>query len=314
MSIKVIQWVWDCSESKNAERLVLLAIADNAADDGSHAYPSLTELQRKANLSERAVRDALRRLEARGELVTHIGGGRGGTNYYTVIMKPCAQQKGADSAPAKVVSPEESAGGEGQNLPGKGAESAPGTVLEPSLEPSSSSDADASPNAGEIVGGFIDWLAARPEPIKLTPSVIARYGRMIKALLQAHYDVGTIKRALALQTERGKAGWPSMLDSFCVEVQNRPVSAPPSSKPFVQQADEYKAAKQNRDDQVLELMQQLMDFTRREHGKEMAPAEARKLVNVWIDSGAINLNDLSSSVPSLYSGYNVITAEVEEVA
>lgn len=100
--------------------------------------------------------------------------------------------------------------------------------LEDQENTSSSFDADASPNAGLIVKGFIDWLAALPTPVKLTPSVIARYGKAIKSLLQAHYEVDTIKRALVLQTERGKAGWPSMLDSFCVEVQNRPVSAPPA--------------------------------------------------------------------------------------
>jgi hypothetical protein len=107
-------------------------------------------------------------------------------------------------------------------------------------------DADASPNAGKIIAGYIDWLATLPDPVKLTPSVIARYGKAIKSLLQAHYEVDTIKRALVLQTERGKAGWPSMLDSFCVEVQNRPVSAPPATP----RAPQFKSAAEQQIDRA----------------------------------------------------------------
>ena len=233
MSIKVIQWVWDCSESTNGERLVLLAIADNAADDGTRAYPSIAEIARKANLSERAVHYAIERLTKLGELVVKRGSGRGRVNMYSVIMAPCDRLKtpqnlhpsDAPDDPERVQSATERV----QFDAGKGADSAPGTVPEPSKEPSgSSSDADASPNAGLIVKGFIDWLAGREEPVKLTSSVIARLGKEIKSCLKDGIDEGTVKRALVEMARRGKAGWPSMLQSFVVEVQNRPVSAPPA--------------------------------------------------------------------------------------
>lgn len=256
-----MQWVWDHSQSQNAARLVLLAIADNASDDGGNAYPSNATLQRKANLSERGVRAAVARLIEIGELRADINGGRSGTNMYQVIMTP------AESAPPKPVNPADPAPLPRQNLPHPPAESAPRTVLEPSGEPSiSSSDAEASPNAGLIIKGFIDWLAARPDPICLTPSVIARYGKAIKALLQARYDVDTIKRALVLQTERGKAGWPSMLDSFCVEVQNRPVSAPPAAarqpqyKNSEEQQIERRKVRQSRAKVLDALMEQGLTF------------------------------------------------------
>lgn len=312
MSIKVIQWVWDCSGSKNAERLVLLAIADNAADDGSHAYPSIAEICRKANLSARGVQAAIARLVEAGELKVDVGGGRGHTNYYTVIMKPCTrstpQNLHPSSPPASSETPQNPAETP-QNPTVNPAESAPGTVHEPSKEPSSSSDADASPTAQTIVASFIDWLAARPEPIKLTPSVIARYGKVVKALLQARYDVDTIKRALALQTERGKAGWPSMLDSFCVEVQNRPVSGPPSQARTFRQMD---ADDRERDSLIVQAMQLVLDEAER-RGAAMSATEARRVVNELVAEGKLDLNTLKARVATGYSGHDVITGEAKEV-
>jgi hypothetical protein len=308
VSIKVIQWVWDCSSSKNAERLVLLAIADNAADDGSHAYPSVAEISRKANLSERGVQAAIARLVKSGELTVHVGGGRGRTNYYTVIMKPCHRNTPQDVHPS---SP--GAGGETpqnstetpQDAAENPADSAPGTVSEPSKEPSSSSDADASPTAQTIMKGFIDWLAARPEPVKLTPSVIARYGKAIKALLQANYDVNTIKMALALQTERGKAGWPSMLDSFCVEVQNRPVSGPPAAPRTFKQMD---ADDQERQRRIVLAMQMIMD-----QNPATEVSQARSVVMALVERGELDLNALSTSAATGYIDGVVITEDAKEV-
>lgn len=170
-------------------------------------------------------------------------------------------------------------------------------------EDNTSFDADASPNAGMIVKGFIDWLAARDEPIKLTPSVIARYGKAIKALLAANYDTDTIKRALALQTERGKAGWPSMLDSFCVEVQNRPVSAPPAAP----RTPQFKsAAEQNRERQrITKLRARLADRIVAERG--LLPVDAISAVDELTDEQVINL--MTTSTVGEYSGVNVIEGE-----
>jgi hypothetical protein len=240
LSIKVMQWVWDCSRSKNAQRLVLLAIADCASEDGGNAYPSNVELQRKAALSERAVRDAVAGLMKLGELDVSINGGRRGTNMYRIIMTPCERSIPAESAPPKKDAPAGSAPQEGQDLPLPPAESAPGTVLEPSLEPSGSTSpaAAAGPNAGLVIKAWIDHCTANN--VILTPQVIARYGKGIKSLLGAKIPELTIKKALALMLDRGKAGWPSMLDSFVVEVQNGAVAQKVAPKSFKQQdADSY---------------------------------------------------------------------------
>lgn len=119
-------WVWNCSKSKNAARLILLAIADSASSDDAHAFLSVKGLQRKANLSsERTVQDAVKSLINLGELDVKYQAGPGGCNVYIVHWDPAesagvlAERKLQVKAwtPAKSAPP--------QNLRG-GAESAGG--------------------------------------------------------------------------------------------------------------------------------------------------------------------------------------------
>lgn len=81
-----MNWVWTESTTGGTERLLLLAIADNAADDGTNAYPSLATLARKVRLDERTVRRLLRKLESARHIAVSVGTGPRGTNRYTVIM------------------------------------------------------------------------------------------------------------------------------------------------------------------------------------------------------------------------------------
>lgn len=105
MSVNVMGWVWKHSRSHNGARLVLLAIADCASDDGTEAWPSMKTIARKANLSERAAQAGIKELVALGELRVELNAGRKGTNVYTVLMATPA-----DSAPPQYLHPEESAG------------------------------------------------------------------------------------------------------------------------------------------------------------------------------------------------------------
>lgn len=150
MSVKVMSWVWDHSRSKKTERLVLLAIADCASDDGANAYPSMAELMRKTGLSERGVQYAVKNLMTMGELFVSANGGPRGCNRYRVIMStpqavPPAEfapppqilrdtlsdssqvwnVTPADPAPRTVCTPP-------QTVRQTPADPAPGTVLEPS--------------------------------------------------------------------------------------------------------------------------------------------------------------------------------------
>lgn len=149
MAIEVSSWVWKHSRSKNAERLVMLAVADACHNaDGTGAWMSNAALMEKTNLSERAVQNATAGCERLGELKIERNAGRGGVNRYTVVM---VTRNPAESAPfsdtPQNLHPAESApfgdgadgtdaqasdgkgaDSAGQAEAGKGAESAPGTV------------------------------------------------------------------------------------------------------------------------------------------------------------------------------------------
>jgi DNA-binding Lrp family transcriptional regulator len=96
MSIRAMTAVWEHSRQTLGTRLVVLALADYAHDDGGNAYPSVSTLAAKAYMSERNVQYALRRLEQAGEIErqgTHVSG--------ATIWRITLPGMGAKSAPAK---------------------------------------------------------------------------------------------------------------------------------------------------------------------------------------------------------------------
>ncbi|MQY36021.1 hypothetical protein SRB17_40170 [Streptomyces sp. RB17] len=84
MSHDAREWVWDHSHSKGTARMVLALIADRCRDRHCIAYASVPTLIKRANASRTAVRDALDKLIASGELVQLAGrkGPRGETYYH----------------------------------------------------------------------------------------------------------------------------------------------------------------------------------------------------------------------------------------
>lgn len=82
-----MSWVWSNSRSEPTDRLVLLAIADAANDDGAEAYPSMAKLVAKTGLHERSIQRCLIRLRELGELVVYPGVGPKGSNRYRLPMK-----------------------------------------------------------------------------------------------------------------------------------------------------------------------------------------------------------------------------------
>jgi hypothetical protein len=83
MSYDAREWVWDHSRSKGTARMVLALIADRCLDGRCIAYASVPTLMKRANASRTAVRDALAKLIADGELMV-LGERRGprGETYY----------------------------------------------------------------------------------------------------------------------------------------------------------------------------------------------------------------------------------------
>lgn len=75
MSVRIMSAVWDMPFSP-VEKLILLALADWANDDGV-AWPSIAQLARKTGCGERTVQRTLREAEKTGLLVRHENPGKG---------------------------------------------------------------------------------------------------------------------------------------------------------------------------------------------------------------------------------------------
>lgn len=93
VSVRVISWIFENSDTKGTDRLVLLAIADSADDDGSNAWPALDTIARKAGIGHRGAQQAVARLRERGLIrVEKQAGGPADMradrrpNRYTVLM------------------------------------------------------------------------------------------------------------------------------------------------------------------------------------------------------------------------------------
>lgn len=197
LSVRVMSLIWEHAPVSEGELLVLLAIADHAADDGTNAWPSKATLARKARLSERRVQQILRSLEDKG--LIRVETQKGGTlemdnrlrpNRYTIVVsalktgsvpsgeKPIAPLDVVVDDLHLVVSPDPA----GENFGAVRGEVwstlgekpiSPKPSLEPSIEPSintSSANAEAIEvfkpiSAQTIVAAYIDrWKELHNEP------------------------------------------------------------------------------------------------------------------------------------------------------
>lgn len=100
MSLKCQSWVYQYSEARGNERLILLAIADEANDDGTNAYPGIATIAHKARVNERTTMRCIASLERDGRLIVIRPDikGRGHHNTYVVVMREPA----FDTAPGTV--------------------------------------------------------------------------------------------------------------------------------------------------------------------------------------------------------------------
>lgn len=100
MSASVFNHVLENSQAEGKTLLVLIAIASRADDDGV-AWPGIEWIAKRARCSLRKAQDAIRELQAMGELQVEYTVGRSNTNRYTVLCTPTASyyidENGADS-------------------------------------------------------------------------------------------------------------------------------------------------------------------------------------------------------------------------
>lgn len=143
--------VFERSEATLASRLVLLAMADHAHDDGSNAFAAVPTLARKAKVKRRAVQRAIRWAERECEIVwTKDTTKRGVRIYHMAIVEPFALSI------------------EGRHpVTGGASERREGGVIvtpEPSVEPSSK----RTPTSGVKMTPLDE-----PTPIELVENVLA---------------------------------------------------------------------------------------------------------------------------------------------
>jgi hypothetical protein len=98
MSVEVMSMVFKRYPAGGGERLLALALADHAHDDGSRIFPSVALLAQKTVQSDRTVQYQLRKMERMGWLirVSDSSGGRGNTTEYCINPEWI---KGANFAP-----------------------------------------------------------------------------------------------------------------------------------------------------------------------------------------------------------------------
>jgi Helix-turn-helix domain len=85
MSIRIMTQVWERSQHKGTELLLMLAIADNANDQGL-AYPSKKTLAKKTRLSVRQVQRLIQVVARSRELQVSVGTGPRGCNEYRIHL------------------------------------------------------------------------------------------------------------------------------------------------------------------------------------------------------------------------------------
>lgn len=95
MSIKIMTRVWEESKQGGSKLLLLLAIADNANDDG-FAWPGQKYLAHKIRMSERSISRLAKELEESGELYINRRNIEGQSNQYLVSVE--MSQEVIDSA------------------------------------------------------------------------------------------------------------------------------------------------------------------------------------------------------------------------
>ena len=98
MSVKIMAAIFESKTLGPTERLVMLALADHADDEG-RCYPSIARLCERTGLSERAMQVRIKALSAEGYLVVNANAGPKGCNVYFVRPYPPQEMHPAGNAP-----------------------------------------------------------------------------------------------------------------------------------------------------------------------------------------------------------------------
>lgn len=165
MSIRAIQAVWDRTETGGSVRLLLLALADFADEDGL-AWPSVATLARRVGRNERRIQQLIAAAVEAGELVADRGGGRGTSRYWLAPGGNPVRE------PERGVQPIAPLGRNGLHPRGAAGDT-PGVqraAPEPSVEPSVEPSGDPARAQPDLDAGAIDPIVRYHELTARFPS------------------------------------------------------------------------------------------------------------------------------------------------
>jgi hypothetical protein len=155
--------VWE-ADLPTTEKMVLLAIADAADDDGANAWPSVATLARKASVTPRRVQQVITALVHRGLLT--VDPQAGGVRHMRHDRRPnlyAISLDGVQSISPRRVDGVKSEAPRGEIFDTDGVKPiSPYPSLEPSLEPSKNTPVVAGPVAVAGSVEFAEFWAAYP--------------------------------------------------------------------------------------------------------------------------------------------------------
>ena len=228
--------VWDTKFGSHTQKLVLLALADNANDEG-FCWPSVKTIAKKCELTEQGVRDQITIFVGAGLIEVEIGGGRRSNRYQfnlnlldeLLTGQPGLGVNGVEGCPQQGLGQGSTALGAGVNPVGRNHK---GNVKEPSSEPPADENRQKKKTppkeAAEIPAGldtpeFRDawqaWHTFRRE-IKhgLTPSTVKAQLHKLSAFPPA--------TATAMITQSIENGWQGLFEvknGFGKHVTRKPI-------------------------------------------------------------------------------------------
>ncbi|OYZ14337.1 MAG: hypothetical protein B7Y35_11250 [Sphingomonadales bacterium 28-64-96] len=169
MSITLMSEVWAC-DLPPTEKLVLMALADRANDDGVQCYPGIREICRKTGASERTVQGCIKRLVEAGHLTRNERPGKS-VNYVVHPRKSCAPQK---LRPAKTAPPQKAT-----ETPAESAPNTSGTISSEAIASGGGAPpADAEPDLkSKVFGTGVRLLTAAGTPDHQARAIVGKWRR-----------------------------------------------------------------------------------------------------------------------------------------
>jgi hypothetical protein len=211
VSLRATLWAYDRAPvERPTELLVLIALADEANDEGRNAFPSVARIAHRARCKPRAAKYALRALEEAGVIVRgdqsiaarHIARADRRPTVYDLCLdkvdeaRLTDEKRGAPDAPG-----EERGAREGTNgVHGGAPDPSIDPTTNPTKDPAPSADADAESDLATIIAqSWWEHYQAHFGPVvrngRNNPFIALR-DNLVRSALDVGFTENEIKRAL----------------------------------------------------------------------------------------------------------------------